>query len=219
MIVIFDFDHTLFDKKRFFEEDLPRVIGVDKEEFIKTYNENFKDDTTGKVNYSLEKHLEVLGKNDELSKKKINEFLKVADKYLKPGALELLEGFKMSGSDMYLVTQGNPEWQKMKIDQIKQLNKYFNDSHRVISDLNKEKTMEFFKNVNDEIVIINDKPDESLRMEKEIDRKCRIYITDSEYSRDIKYEGKTFKNLEELGKEIFPIGEAKYVSEYKIRKH
>ncbi len=201
--VIFDFDHTLFDRKKFFEEDLPDLIGVGREKFLSSYEENFKDSETKKVDYDFNRHLELLGKNNDLVKEKINKFFKDLEKYLKPGAIELLKKLKINGDNLILVSFGNIAWQEQKIKNIKALAEYFDEDRLIITDQGKEEIISEYVG-EEEVVIVNDKIEESLLMEKAIGRKCQLCIIRGIYSKDKEFKGRLFEGLAEVEKELLP---------------
>jgi len=207
MIILFDFDHTLFDKNKFFEKDLPDFIGVDRKKFIKIYNEFFKDPKTKQVNYDLEKHLDILGINNNQTRKKVEQFLGRASQYLKLGALDLLKNYQARGDEMYLVTFGNTKWQKTKVDQIKELDEFFNGRHKKFLEKDKYLALDFLKNKKEEIIIINDKPRESLKMAESLKKKfkknVRLFIVKSVYSNNSSYQGKIYRDLRQLTHGLF----------------
>jgi hypothetical protein len=202
-IVIFDFDHTIFDTEKFFENDLPDFIGIDRKIFKKAYEKNFKVKKTKKVNYDLIKHLEILGVNNTETRKKIFRFLTNIRKYLMPGSIEFLEKIKKNGDELYLVTFGNIAWQKLKVNNIKKLKRYFNPKHRIFVDKNKIGALDFIKNKNKdkEVILINDNKKESLAMKKFFGRKTKLFLISGVYSKN--YRGKVYKDLLEINKELF----------------
>jgi hypothetical protein len=203
MIVVFDFDYTLFDRVKFFSADLPDAIGVDRKIFHKAYEKNFRNQKTGKVDYDLEKHLDILGINNLATLRKINQFMQTGEKYLMPGAVEILNNYKNRGDEMFLITFGNPLWQKKKIGKIEVLNKFFDDKHKIYNNKGKEKSVDFLKKKGQKIAIINDNLEESLKMKEAIGSDCDLYLIKSRYSANLGYEGKLYKNLKELNKELF----------------
>jgi hypothetical protein len=108
---------------------------------------------------------------------------------------------------MYLVTFGNISWQKRKINQIKELSKYFNNRHRIFLEKDKESALDFLKNKNGEVIIINDKPEESLKMadvlKKKFRKASRLFVLKSVYSKNSKYKGKIYSDLREVINGLF----------------
>jgi hypothetical protein len=201
--VIFDFDHTLFDTDKFFKKDLPDFLGIDQLRFIKTAEKNFKNQKSKKVNYNLLKHLEILGVNNIGIRKKIFKFLTHIEKYLMPGTLELLEKIKRNGDELYLVTFGNIAWQKLKVNHLKKLNRYFNSKHKIFVDKDKIRALDFIKNKNREVILINDNKKESLAMKKFFGKNTKLFLISGEYSKN--YKGQVYKDLREINKKLFNI--------------
>jgi hypothetical protein len=201
MVVIFDFDRTLFDVNTF-KKDLAKIIGVDYEkDYKKTYDRLFVDTGKNKTNYDLGVHLKELGKDDKITKKKIKIFLKISDQYLLPGALDLLDSIKKNGDELFLITFGNIAWQKEKVKSVKRLNKYFDNKHKIFVDKDKIKSLDFLKKQNKKLILINDNKKEGLAMKKFLGKETKLFLVKGDYSES--YKGRIYHNLKEIKKELF----------------
>lgn len=198
------------------------AMGVSLEEFIETYNDNLKNNATGKVDFEPIEHYRILANMKKLStdekeiKLKIEEILKNMDKYLKPGALELLKLFKEKNDELFLLTGGNIEWQEAKVKGAKSLEPFFDKSHQKFAGKEKIESMDFLKNKGmdgEAILIINDNLKEGQKMKKfldEIGKKSQLLIIEGDYSEEteekekepIEYE--KFQDIKGLIKKYFP---------------
>jgi FMN phosphatase YigB (HAD superfamily) len=184
MIIIFDLDRTIFDTEKF-KKDIANTLNIN----IKQYNKDCKNFFTDKNKvYNPQELLRILKGEKRISsiknyKEKIEGLLKNADKYLLPGAIDVLKKFRKGDNRMLLISIGHKPWQKKKIDSIK-IKKYFDKI--IIIEKEKYKNLEFLKKEKDKILIINDDAGETLDMKKAIG-KCEVCLIHGPYSKNAKH--------------------------------
>lgn len=198
MIFVFDFDHTLFNTQNF-KTGLARSIGISRPVFDKSYKRliNLK---YGIIDYDLNKHLKILAKFDKKTISKVNKFLGNIDKFIKPGAFDLLYGLKTKKYKLILLTAGNINWQKRKLVNLK-INKYFNKI--IFAGFDKTESIKKLKDSTDEIILVNDNFAESKKLKKNLGKNCQVFIIKGIYSKQAENkEFKFFHNLKQLNKFI-----------------
>ncbi len=201
MIYIFDLDYTLLDTKKF-KEDLSSVFGMSVEEFSKSYFENFKSKG---VNYNLDKHLSILKRDGFIAseeqaaavKERFGGFMAAIDRYLFPGAEEIIKSLKESGDELVLATFGDIEWQKLKVNALK-LKEYFDKI--IYEDKNKKESRELdgLKTRGEKIIIVNDNARELKELEGVFRKNCETKLISGPYSDSSKYEGKVYDNFRDV---------------------
>ena len=201
MILLFDLDHVLLDIERF-KKDKSEIFGLTKEENERQGYELFKKHGVGYNPYKHIKFLKESGhiKTDEEEKyitEKFQEIVKNTDDYLFSGAEDTLAYLKNKGYKMILMTFGDPQMQQPKIDS-SCIKKYF---EKIICE-EKDKTQnDFLKelaNSNEEVLIINDRADQSLAMQKAIGENAKIFLVKGPYSKDAEHSEKIHKSIAEL---------------------
>ncbi|MEA2088598.1 MAG: HAD hydrolase-like protein [Patescibacteria group bacterium] len=204
MIIIFDLDYTLLDSTKF-RKNLASVFNMDIDEFNKDYEEHFKSKG---VNYDINKHLKILKKQKQINfaeektiKQRSDEFLKNIDSYLFSGAEEALKQFKNNNNNkLILISFGNIDWQKLKIDNLK-IKEYFDEI--ILEDKNKEKS-DFLKSLKDseeKILIINDNAKESFDMAELLGDNCEFKIIQGPYSDNVEHKEKVYDDIESFMEE------------------
>lgn len=189
MIVIFDLDHTLINTNKI-KEDIAKILNID----INQYNNDCKRCFTDKnLVYNPYELLRILRSEKRISsiknyKEKIEGLLKIADKYLYDGALEVLKKFKKRGDKIILMSVGHSKWQAKKIKGLK-IKKYFD--RVVILEKEKYKNLEFLKKEEDKILIINDNAGETMDMKKVIG-KCEVCLIHGPYSKNASHNFNTY---------------------------
>ncbi len=123
MKFVFDLDYTLLDTVKFKEAlaDAVTSCGVSRERYEETYQAIVRRE--GKVyDYDPDVHLSAL--KDDLSdpaaladaRRRIAGVLASTEKYLYPGAAELLRELRKHGARLELLTLGNEKWQRAKVE-------------------------------------------------------------------------------------------------------
>jgi len=134
MTFIFDLDYTLLDTTQY-KKDLIEILGTTEEDFA-----YFKK---RKINYNVEKHLELLSRYDtrEIFFKKNAEvinFLKKIDNYLFPEVKNILKKLSRDHK-LILITYGDKDYQELKIKNL-EIKKYFKKI--IATDQDKSKILE-----------------------------------------------------------------------------
>lgn len=201
MIVIFDLDYTLFDTKRF-KNDLATIFNITVEKFCDDYDYLFKKEG---VNYSLEKHIEILknegkitNKNKEEIRKKFENLLERIDDYLFPEAEEVLKEFKDKGDKLILITFGDKGWQEIKTKNLKKIINYFDEIEFIEEDKRKSQYLKSLKDSGQEILLVNDNPRETLGLKEILGDKCKFFLVEGPYSNNIEHKEEIHKNIKEL---------------------
>jgi FMN phosphatase YigB (HAD superfamily) len=158
MIVILDWDHTLFDTN-YFKDDLAgalAIVGLKKRIFFLTYRGAVQQ-KNGHHDYDYLKHLKIIGQRHHLSSEKIfrlkQKFLKIMKNgscYLFPETVKFLKILKKSGARLILCTLGNKELQRKKIYS-SGVKKYFSlisitsgSKHKIVRNFMKPKEKTYF---------------------------------------------------------------------------
>lgn len=207
MLIIFDLDYTLLDTTKF-KRGLGKALGLSMEEFNDTYKKIFKDK---KLPYNIDIHIKYLLQNfregladstamENGIKSRIKEFLRDIDQYLFHEAENVLKKMKEEGHSLLLLTYGDEDWQRYKIENLK-IKKYFDgifyadkDKYEVLEDLVNNQKQFFFPG--DEILIVNDNAQESLRIKESLGR-GEIFLLEGPYSNNCAHDLKA-RDLREL---------------------
>lgn len=186
MIAIFDLDYTLLDTN-VFRKKLAGAMEISKEDYNSSYADFFYRENESRTPYHPSLHLDylikekkVLPDRKEIIEKNILKVVKNIDEVLFIDSDKVLREAKKRGYELILITWGNRQWQKLKIDNLK-IKKYFNKIIR--ADKNKEKCIDFLKNSDDRKIIINDNLKESLKLKEEL-KNSEIFLIKSKYSRN-----------------------------------
>ncbi|MDA3839463.1 MAG: haloacid dehalogenase-like hydrolase [Patescibacteria group bacterium] len=165
--VIFDLDYTLLDSDKL-RGKLAEILGLSYDEYEKSYQKNFTDKN---ITYSFDEHLEILSENLEFRnktkaiKEKFNRELENIDDLMYDGAIEYVENEKNNGNEVVLLTFANRKWQKEKIKRLNKINKVFGEENIKVDDKDKSESKELKElATRDEILIINDKIGEAIKM-------------------------------------------------------
>lgn len=128
MKIILDFDDVIFNTRRF-NHDYRRaffVRGIPENVFNDCYHQLSTSGRPGRKLYDPQKHFKALGCQLVIEERKLkeilNKFIKTADKYLFPDAINFLKKFKKK--DLYLVSYGKKGYQDLKISRAR-VKKYF----------------------------------------------------------------------------------------------
>jgi len=190
MIIIFDLDYALLDTIKF-KKDLAKVYSMSSKKWLVFYLDFLKK----YKNFNLEKFLEFIIKQEKLNQKDIekikirfNDFEKNINNYLFPKSSELVKKLAQKKNKLFLVSYGDKEWQKLKIEKLK-IKKYF--SKIITTDKNKEQLFDFLKNNKNDIIIINDNARESIAMQKTL-KNSQLFLIKGPYSENVKHNLKTY---------------------------
>ncbi|MFA7315034.1 MAG: HAD family hydrolase [Candidatus Magasanikbacteria bacterium] len=166
-MIIIDFDDTLFDTQGFKHELVRSLesLGISAELFWQTYNEA-RMLTDGNFSYSFERHARILERQGFDYDKVLQNFSLVKAKvkyFLFSDTIDFLESLKKSGHDLYLLSLGDSNFQKLKLEQCG-IEKYFKqvffrgkDKELVVKEI-------LDKNKKSDIFFINDKIKENLKI-------------------------------------------------------
>lgn len=195
-IYIFDLDYTLLDCAKL-KIKLAEILGISEKIYNDTYKLYFTD--KGEL-YSFFKHGDLLKMETRqhlpawagLVSAALGKSKERFDRYLFPEAEIVLKKLKSDGHKLLLLTYGDIEWQKYKVENLK-IKKYFDDI--VYTDQEKEK-FNFEKVQEDDIIIVNDNARECLEMSKNFPN-ARVFLVGGQYSNNAEHEFKA-RVLEEL---------------------
>jgi phosphoglycolate phosphatase-like HAD superfamily hydrolase len=122
-----DFDHTLFHTDQFFHVDVRNSFlrfGIDPAKWEESYA------AVWPTGYSLEKHAVEAARRSggelpvEAMKRVLRDSFSNLDAYVFPDVVPFLQRAKKSGAPLYLVSFGDPEWQRYKVS-ASHLSSYF----------------------------------------------------------------------------------------------
>jgi hypothetical protein len=121
MKIFIDFDDVIFNTGKFKEDFLNEVFiknGATQADFTETYYHFFKKDKQVNKYYDPKKQIEALGKKEHINGKKLEKdfyiFMKDLKKYVFGDVAYFFE--KISKRDLFLISYGDPLFQKMKIE-------------------------------------------------------------------------------------------------------
>lgn len=184
MIIIFDLDYTLLDTESF-KEGLAEALSLTTEQFNNSYKKYFKERA---IPYNIDQHIMYLtndaGENGEAIKLRLKDFFSTIDKYLFADAESVLRKMKEAGYKLVLLTFGDVEWQKIKVENLK-IKKYFDeiiytDKGKACA-INTPPTPLFRGGLKEYILIVNDNAKESLKLKKMLGC-CEIFLIDGPYA-------------------------------------
>ena len=188
-MIIIDFDDTLFDTQKFKKELSFCLldVGIDEKMFWQTYAEA-RILSDGNFSYSFKRHASILEKEGFDYKQVLDNLNKVKEKinnFLFEDAIYFLESLKESKQDLYLLSLGDENFQKLKVEECG-IAKYF----KKVFFLGKDKELivkEIFQeNKDSNVFFINDKIEESQKIKKDFPNinvilKQAVTLTEEEY--------------------------------------
>lgn len=188
MTIIFDLDYTLLDTN-LFRKELAMAMGISTDNYNVSYADRFYNDNGTETPYHPEIHLDYLIKKGivlqtakEIIMKDVLKVVKNLNKCLFWQAEKVFDKCKEKKYNLILITWGNKDWQKLKIDNLR-IKKYFDKI--ITADKDKDECIDFLINSDDEKIIINDNLKESLKLQKKL-KNSKIFLIKSKYSRNDK---------------------------------
>lgn len=205
MKIVFDFDHTLFSTRSFYEA--LRVsfekLGIARELFLETFEESKQ----GKRDYNPQKQFElILERKAKVSlenalKKTFQRILNKAEQFLYPDTLPALRNLKKS-FNLILLSYGQLRFQREKIKKSK-IEKYF-DEVLITKEINKTFPIKKFLNNKEKTILVEDNPTALSEIKKTFPGVITIRINRGEGKYAVEPDNPqidfSIKNLKELGK-------------------
>lgn len=201
MLVIFDFDSTIFNTKNF-RAELARVLGISLDEYNKTSKKTFHNKAR---NYNIREHLETLISEGLVDKRiddllsLVNDVVKRVDDFLFPEANELIGLLENDKVPMVLLTRGDFDWQTQKVNSLKIKNKF---SKIIVTSKNKSEELGFLSGYKGEVIIINDRPYETIAMADSVKQPHKYYIVKSKHSFSLPPDERTYE-LREIIEDMY----------------
>ncbi|MFA6190450.1 MAG: HAD hydrolase-like protein [Candidatus Staskawiczbacteria bacterium] len=201
MILLFDLDHTILDVEKF-KKEKSKLFRLTPEENEKHGFELFKKHGKG---YNPYQHIKFLrdsnhiqtDKEAEIITQQFNEAIKDTDKYLIDGAENTLSYLKEKGYKMVLMTFGDLQMQKPKVDNSR-IKKYFEKIIYSEKDKSENEFLKELANSNEDVLIINDHAEQSLAMQKVIGPKAKIFLVKGPYAENTDHKETIHNNINEL---------------------
>lgn len=188
MLYIFDLDYTLLDTT-LLKKCLAAALELEVIEFLQQEKKWFV--VMGR-HYNPNVHLELLideglidQRKADLLKIKLNNFLLAIDECLFEGVEDLLSELKKRGDKLVLISKGDAEWQKMKINGSKILKQYFDDILIEENDKTEHPYMRSLASLCSKVTIVNDKPAEGLKMKQfleSLNLSCHLIMIKGPYT-------------------------------------
>jgi len=188
MIIIFDFDYTLFNPEKL-RQDIAKIFP--ERNFSDDYQKYFKDK---KISFSLNEYRAKLREESGLTENQLDQrmvaaekLLKNSDKYLFPEALSLLEYYRRQGDRLVLLTFGNKSFQEMKVDNLG-IKDLFDEVCFVEDEKKVHSIIESLKDSGEKILIINDNAKESLEMMRKLGGQAELKLIKGPYSGNVEHQ-------------------------------
>jgi FMN phosphatase YigB (HAD superfamily) len=201
MILLFDLDRTLINTEEF-KKGLYNIFGLSPKEYNSHVDLFFREKF---IHYSPEAHIKLLKRLGHIktsSEKKLidiayKKLLKDTTPFLFPEVKDLLTLLKKQKHKLILVTLGVPSSQKRKVENFG-LKKYFEKIIYETKNKSQNRFIKKLKKLNQEILIINDKADESLAIQKMLGNNAKIFLIKSPHSKNITHNEKIHSNIIEI---------------------
>ena len=156
MKIVFDLDYTLLDTIAF-KKALVDATGVDEKEWQSSYDEAVKANKglfEPSAFFSELKQRKLLtDESEEASRRRFDDVLKTTEQYLYPQAKELLEALGKHEVEVDLMTFGQADWQRAKVEH-SGLTRLFNKVLYVESD--KKGFVKGLGEGQDKVLVVND---------------------------------------------------------------
>lgn len=206
MINIIDFDYTLFDTLKFRQVALPEFFGQTYKEFD-LYYQKVRNRDQGFYSAVLnieELPIDILEK--ERLKQELPKYLsEIQVDYLIDGASELLIELKKRGDTLILLTRGDTEWQRIKLENLiineKQFLEYF-DRVIYVEHEHKHQNAAVLEYRDKRVRFINDNAKENQELMKMFTKNAEFYLVKSEHSRNIEHNNTIWPDLRSIKQEI-----------------
>lgn len=166
MNVILDLDYTLLDTARFKQALASEFesCGIGESRFQQTYRQTISQNYPD-YDYDPSRHADLLFAELECTKSqlmdRVEKLLSNTAEYLYPGALNFLQELRNMDFNLILLTLGNVEWQRMKI-QKSDLETRFDQVIYVRK--SKLSAMNKLSDLKQPVIVINDNSDEVMEM-------------------------------------------------------
>jgi len=185
MITISDLDYTLLDSSRFKKECLAPFFDMTARAWEDQYEQNFKKP---RINYSPRKQLERLSLSDDEITDRLAELKKYLNqefnRFLFPRVEETLDYLKAKSEKLILASFGDLEWQRLKVDCMRvnqqTATQYFDQI--ILEDKDKAGNEAIRSLKGREVLLINDKYNESQELLKTFGESARLYLVKGPYS-------------------------------------
>jgi len=201
MILIFDLDNTLLDTERF-KKDKSAIFGITPKENELQGDLLFKKRG---LNYNPKVHIKFLRESGRIKttreEKKITaglkKIIKNIDDYLLSGVEDTLIYLKNKGCKLFLMTLGDLSIQKPKVNN-SCIKKYFEKIIYEEKDKSQNKFIKDLANSSEDILIINDRDNQALEMQKVLGSKAKIFLVKGPFLKNTRYKGKIYNSVAEL---------------------
>ncbi len=165
---IIDFDDTLFDTQGYHAARFQAIekLGVPKDLYWQAYY-NSRLDEQGNFIYNDTRHAIELEKSGFSREDVLDSFNSVsirAKDFLFSDACDFLQEIKNTGKPMFLLTWGEPEFQRLSKVGPSEISHYFDEVLYTHEPKDKYLCDFFKKNTADEVWFVNDKPAETIRL-------------------------------------------------------
>lgn len=215
MKIIFDFDHTLFSVRKFYQtfENEFKKIGVSKKLFKETFEESKRKERYYKPSRQFDL---IIKKNPKISLKKLKEsfkkILSKANDFLYPDVEPLLKKIE-NKFDLFLLSYGDKNFQREKIEK-SDIAKFFKKVF-ITSDINKASTFKKIiasaskRGLKEKTIFIDDNPAALSAVKEKFPKVITIRMNRGEgrYKKEKSNQNIDFsvKNLKELEKILHQI--------------
>ncbi len=169
MVVVVDFDYTLFNTHLFYNafKEVFFKNGVSEEDWKRTYDETLKwDGGDYGFDYSFEKQVDrLIEEGYLLNRNEVVEdlYATLSDHFLYEDAIPFLEDMKQHFPERMLITAGNADYQRTKVEGVG-VDEYFTDL--VYTNGDKDKYVSKVYKDYDKVVFINDDIHENIALKQ-----------------------------------------------------
>jgi FMN phosphatase YigB (HAD superfamily) len=205
MRIVFDFDHTLYSTKSFYENLKAAFCGLGVNEDL--FQQTFQLSKGKGRDYKPCRQMKLISEQADISKvkmeKEFNKILKTSPNFLYSDTIDFLKKHCKT-EKLFMLSYGEEKFQNQKVDSAK-INKYF-QKIKITRDIGKSKPFKFFLNKKEPVLFLEDNPQALLEVKKVYPQiiAVRIKRGEGKYAEapDNKYIDFQIKNLQELEKII-----------------